>query len=277
MSTLAITGPACLVADLGSQNPFDPQKLRAARWNGVACEGVILRATRSTGEIDQQFAVRYAVASRLGFLVGAYDFNTGEAAAVQAARFLKATAGRPGLARVLDFERNPSGAQMTLAMAIEWLDRVDQATGFRAWLYSGDQIKSLVTKATAAQRDFLGQHLFWGCEYGPTFKLFDDNGKRLPWTNAALWQFTGDGVGPEPRTLDGLEEGADLSIFNGTRADLEKIWSGAPVVTQARWPAASAVPPLPAVTAAAAPEATAPAPKPAARAFDWFFDLFGPA
>lgn len=221
----------CFVADLGSQNPANFTKLAGASWNGIKCEGAILRATRSNGEIDVAYAPRLeqVIAARL--LPGAYAFNTGEAPAVQAARFAKATSPDiPSLARFLDFERNPSGPQLSLAGVLEFLDRTDQTFGRYTGLYSGDFIKSAIVAATAAQRDFLSKHPLWGCEYGPVFKDVDVKGKPLPWLAPFLWQDTGDGIGPQPHTLDGLEQGADLSIFKGTRDELAKVWAGMPIV-----------------------------------------------
>lgn len=235
--------PMCFIADLGSQNPIDFQKLAAATSNGAKCEAVILRATRSNRQLDEQFASRFDAAQQAGFLAGAYAFNTSEPAKVQVDRFLQATKGCGAIFRALDFEQDV----MSLADAIAFLDQVGQATGNRPWLYSGSRIKSLIVKATDTQRDFLAQHGLWGCEYGPQWKNLDDNKKPLPWSTATVWQYTGDGVhGPAhlPTTLNGLEKGADLSIFQGTRDDLAKIWAGAPIV-----------PPAAAIAAAQAPAA----------------------
>jgi GH25 family lysozyme M1 (1,4-beta-N-acetylmuramidase) len=226
----------CFIADLGSQNSVDFEQLTTATSNGAKCEGVILRATRSNCKVDTAFASRFAAAAKAGFLVGAYAFNTGETAAVQANRFLQVTGKSGAIFRALDFEKNPSGGQMSLAAAIEFLDRVGQATGYQPWLYSGDRIKSLIVSATDAQRDSLAQHGLWGCEYGPQWKNVDAKGKTLPWPTATIWQYTGDGIpGPRslPTTMSGLQPGADLSIFNGTRQDLAKIWTGATVAPAA--------------------------------------------
>jgi GH25 family lysozyme M1 (1,4-beta-N-acetylmuramidase) len=219
----------CFVADLGSQNPVDFGKLKNASYNAIKCEGVILRATRSNCLPDTLFASRATAAEKLGFLVGAYAFNTGETAAAQAARFLTVTKAFDPILRALDFETNTSGRQMSLAACVEFLDRVSQATGRQTWLYSGDRIKSLIVTATEAQRQALSEALFWGCEYGPAFKDLDDDGHPLPWDAPTLWQDSGDGIGPQPHTLAGLEAGADLSIFKGTRAQLAAIWPGASV------------------------------------------------
>jgi len=216
----------CFVADLGSQNQIDFTKLAATSWNGIKCEGVILRATRSNCLPDPLFAARADAGGKAGFLVGAYAFNTGETAQIQADRFLAVTKPFGGILRALDYETNPGGRQMSLTSCVEFLDRVAQATGHRCWLYSGDRIKSLIVTATEAQRQEISLSLYWGCEYGPVFKDVDDNGHPLPWDAPTLWQDTGDGLGPQPHTLAGLEQGADLSIFKGTRDQLATVWAG---------------------------------------------------
>lgn len=221
----------CFIADMGSQNPVNFTKLAAAEWNGAKCVAVILRATRSNGQIDPLYAQRLTAVIAAGFLPGAYGFNTGETAAIQADRLIKTTSPDVvNLFRALDLERNPSGGQMTLAMVVEYLDRVDQKFGRYTGLYSGDRIKSLIVKATSSQRDFLAAHPLWGCEYGERWKNVDVNGHQLPWLNGpTIWQRTGDGVGPEPHTFDGLQAGADLSTFEGTREELASVWAGLPL------------------------------------------------
>jgi lysozyme len=221
----------CFVADLGSQNPVDFNRLKAAAYNGVPCVGVILRATRSNCMVDSAFAARATAAGQAGLEVGAYAFCTGESAERQATRFINAAVSRDfsgALLRALDFEPNPSGSQMSFDTALEFLDRVDQKFGRATWLYSGSRIKALITQATDAQREFLEKHPLWGCEYGPRWRNIDVNGHALPWEHGCtLWQFTDGRVGPLPHTFDGLEPHADISLFQGTREQLVAQWSGA--------------------------------------------------
>ena len=113
---------------------------------------------------------------------------------------------------------------MTLPMALEFMAGVDQATGRSCGIYAGNRIKETIIHATPAQRDFLAAHAFWGCEYGATFVMKDVNGQPLPWDVPFLWQFTGDGNGPLPHTLDGLEQGCDLSIFRASPDQLRAAW-----------------------------------------------------
>jgi len=250
--------PFCFIADLGSQNPIDFQKLAAATSSGSKCVAVVLRATRSNSELDKLFPARFDAAGQAGFLVGAYAFNTAEPAKAQADRFLQATKNCGAIFRCLDFEtimidqKTPSPHQMPLANAIAFLDQVDQATGHRTWIYGGERIKSQIVSATSAQRDFLAQRGLWGCEYEVLqWNDVDQNKKPLPWPNVTLWQYTADGrTTPTglPTTLSGLQNGADLSIFRGTRDDLAKIWAGAPIAPPAV-AVAAVQPPAPGPTA----------------------------
>ena len=213
-----------LIADMGSQNTVDMTKLA-----GSGCFGVIHRATRSNQETDPLYQSRRAAAKALKLHWSGYAFNTGETASIQVTRFVNFAAFSADEGAWLDLERNPGGAQMTLASTIAFLDGVDQKLGRYCGLYSGDVIKSLAARATDEQRDFLAAHPFWLCEYGPVAKMVDVNGHPLPWVKPQFWQFSSDGVGPEPHTLPGLENGADLSSFDGTADELADIWAGAPI------------------------------------------------
>lgn len=259
----------CFVADMAHLNPVDFKKLRAASWNGIKCEAVIHKASQGAHFIDANFLSRRGEALAEGFLVGRYHFNTGELVADQVKNFLTFKPfDREAL--FLDFEDNKL-SQMSLAQAVEFLDRVDQTVGRRCGIYSGNRIKQTVVHATEVQREFLGQRPLWGCQYGPQWKNFDVNGRALPWPAPMLWQFSGDGVGPEPHTLDGLERGADLSIYNCTRAELEKVWAGAPIASAPTVVAQAA--PIPPVAKNIAKNIPQNIPPTASR--PWWLRLFG--
>lgn len=126
----------------------------------------------------------------------------------------------------LDFEDNRA-SNMTLAQAVEFLDRGDQKLGRPLWLYGGNRIKETIIHATQATRDFLAKHPLWGCQYGPIFKLFDANQKALPWLRVSLHQFTGDGVGPVPHSVPGIVgSGIDINSYAGSDDDLCREWIG---------------------------------------------------
>lgn len=219
-----------LVADMNHQNPVNFAKL-----GKTGCVGVIHKASQGIGftDCEYQHGVRRASAQENNLEWGAYEFNTGEEVKAQVTKFYAIARPDARTSLWLDLERNAaSTGNMTLGQALEWMDRVDQLLGRRCGMYSGDVIKRLipgdpkrgVAGATDVQRDFLALHPLWGCEYGPRWKNWDDAGHELPWKEFMLWQFTGDKVGPEPHTLDGLEDGADLSMFKGTPAELRTAW-----------------------------------------------------
>src|ERR1700721_2022411 len=104
----------CFVADMGGQNPVNFAKLAAASWNGIRCNGVIHRATRSNASTDPAYAGRKELAEAAGLLWGAYAFNTGESAATQASRLLSVAKPDATTSRGLDLETNPRGAQLSL-------------------------------------------------------------------------------------------------------------------------------------------------------------------
>lgn len=221
----------CFVADVAHFNAVDFGKLAAASWNGIKCPGFIHKAHQGAhAPPDPEYAKRRPLALAHGFLWGAYAFNTGEDVADQVAAFLKAAAPDAATFMALDFEDNRA-SEMTLAQAVEFLDRTEQAIARHCRMYSGNRLKELIVRATTAERDFLAADptRLWGCEYGTAFKDVDAAGHELPWPAPFLWQDTGDGIGPQPHTLDGLQRGADLSIFKGTRDELAAAWAGTPL------------------------------------------------
>lgn len=225
MTSLSIPDPtkACFVADFYHLNPVDFSKLKAANWNGVKCAGVILKCTQGAGDVDPLFASRVMAARAIGLPVAAYHFGTADNIAAQIDNFMSHAKPDANMGLWLDYEDYPQ-SQMTLPNAIGFMTGVDAATGRTCGMYSADTIKSSITKATADQRAFLAAHAFWLAEYGAVPVMKDVNGKPLPWDVPFLWQFSGDSSGTEPHTLDGLEQGADLSLFNGSPAQLAAAW-----------------------------------------------------
>lgn len=212
----------CLVADFYHGNPVDLAKLAKSTWNGIACPGVIMKCTQGTSYVDSAYKARTTQAASLGLQVAAYHFGTAVDAAAQVKYFLTHAQPTATTGLWLDYEDNPS--QMSLSQAIEFMDGVDQATGRTCGVYSGNTLKQAIVHATSSQRDFLAAHAYWLADYALTPVMVDVNRKPLPWDMPFLHQFTGDKSGPEPHTLDGLQNGADLSIFRGSAEQLVAAW-----------------------------------------------------
>jgi GH25 family lysozyme M1 (1,4-beta-N-acetylmuramidase) len=224
MTQIAFTDPAqvCLVADFYHGNPVDFTKLKAAAWNGIGCPAVIMKCTQGAGYVDPLYKQRASMAGSAGFLVAAYHFGTAEPVSSQVNNFMTHAAPTETTGVWLDYEDNAS--QMTLDMVIAFMTGVDAATGRTCGVYSGNTLKQAITKATAAQRDFLAAHAFWLADYALTPVMVDVDRKPLPWDVPFLHQFTGDAAGPLPHSLDGLQNGADLSIFRGSAEQLAAAW-----------------------------------------------------
>jgi len=226
-----------VVADMNHANPVDFGRIAQ---NGIV--GVIHKAVQGVGFSDPAYASRRQQAAAANLCWAAYAFNTGDVVSAQVAHFLAVAQPDNATGMWLDFEDN-TASEMSLAQAQDFLDRVDQAIGRACGIYSGNRIKQLIVGANSATRDFFAQHPLWLCEYGPVARMVDVNRQPLPWSNWFIWQYTGDGVGPEPQTVPGLQKGADLSTFNGTPDQLRAAW------------------PLPSLSAAPTPIAT-PQPAP---------------
>lgn len=157
-------------------------------------------------------------------LWGAYDFNTGDPVKDQVSNFLAIAQLQDGDLGCLDFEDN-AHSPMSLEQGIEWLQRFSDATGQLAKIYSGNRIKQLITKATSAQRDFLGMHDFWLCQYGRNAVLLDVNHHPLPWAKYWAWQRDADNLGPDTHGVPGISPtGIDQDVFDGTPEELMASW-----------------------------------------------------
>lgn len=208
------------------------EDLAAVQAFGI--RGVFLKATQGVLSHDPAYAARRRAVDDAGLMPGAYDFNTGDPVRQQVDCFFAVAepdiGPRGRVACCLDFEDNRA-SEMTLGQLCDYLELADARLGRRFWIYSGDRLKSLIVHASADQRAFLAQHILWGCEYGPRFRLVDDSGHGLPWSaESILWQFTGDGAGPGPHAIPGIATaGIDVSTWTGDLAQLAAAWSGAPL------------------------------------------------
>ena len=120
-----------------------------------------------------------------------------------------------------DFEDN-SASQMTGDQAHEFLDRVSQKLGRACGIYGGNRIREQIDPQAAKWIDMAARAPLWQCRYISVQPDDNDELFRLiqpipPWTKNTIIQYTGDGVGPIPHTVQGLENGADLNVFIGTR------------------------------------------------------------
>lgn len=199
-----------VVTDLSHWNgAVDFAKVKAA---GI--QGVINKASQGTSFVDKTYAKRRKYALANGLLFGAYHFATNDDVKKQVAHFLKTAAPDANTLLAIDWE--PNGKKtMSLEQAKEFCRLVYEATGQRPVLYSGNLIKEVLN---TRPDPYLSQHRLWLAQYGPKAKL--PPGFKSYW----LWQYTGDGIGPEPHSLPGVtSKVCDLNVFGG--GDLAAEWA----------------------------------------------------
>jgi len=219
-----------VVADMAHFNPVDFQKIAAA---GI--RGVIHKATQGVGMADGQYAPRRERAVAAGLKWGAYSFATGDDARAHAKHFLEVAQPDAGTLLCLDYEDNPH-SPMSAQAAWDFMRAVEDATGRLCWIYGGNRIAEEISplcRANAAAADYFKARPLWLCQYKTRLPAgIDLAGLKkhirvpAPWDDFTLLQYTGDGVGPLPHSVDGLEPGADLNAFAGTDDELAAVWPG---------------------------------------------------
>lgn len=205
--------PLNAVVDLSHHNGV--VDLQAAAADGIV--GVIHKATQGTGYEDPLFAENRGKARAAGLHWGAYHFGTGGDGAAQAEHFLSVVQPGPDVLLALDFESNPQGESMTLEEARAFVTRVRAMTGRWPGFYSGAYIKELLGGQVDA---VFANCWFWLSQYGPTPVV------PPTWKYWTLWQYTDGGMGSPPHEVQGIGR-CDRDVFNGTRAQLERLWASA--------------------------------------------------
>lgn len=199
-----------VIIDLSHQNGV----VDFSKLNAGGIRGVIHKATQGTSFVDRAYSTNKAKALGQGLLWGAYHFGTGGDGVVQAEHFLNTVNPAPHELLVLDFERDPHGAGMSLDEARAFTTHVHARTGRWPGLYSGEYIKELL----GAKKDpILANCWFWLAQYGPTAVI------PANWATWTLWQYTDGAKGSEPHEVPGVGR-CDRDKFNGDEAMLHRLW-----------------------------------------------------
>ena len=179
--------------------------------------GVINKATEGLSYVDPTFASRRPQVKAAGLLYGAYHFLRPVSIPAQVKHFIDTVQLFDDLLLALDHE-DPN---VSLADAKLFLKLLEEHTGRVPVLYSGFLIKE---QLKSVDKD-LARIRFWLSHYSSTPKW------PSTWPEPWLWQFTGDGTGPLPHAITGIDgTGIDINSFNGTPEQLAASWTGAGVV-----------------------------------------------
>jgi len=179
--------------------------------------GVIHKATQGNTITDKTYAARREQALDAGMLWGAYHYIGPSDMEAQAARFIDLAQPTDATLVAVDHEDR----SVPLAKLVAFIEAVKAEIGRYPVVYSGFLIKEQVAKATTLQRAVLAQCELWLSQYG--------SAPRWPglWKAPFLWQFTGDGEGPSPHTVDGMGKVVDISSFAGSDTELADQWVAA--------------------------------------------------
>lgn len=214
--------------DCNHNNALDFEKIKTWAW------GAVFKATQGVGFTDRAFAPRRAAAEDRGILVAAYDFATGDNVAANVAKFFSVVNPGPQTGMVLDYEDN-AASPMSGDQVHEFLDRVHQKLGRACHsIYGGNRIREHINPQDKKWIDMAAIVPLWLCQYkniqaGSIAQLNAHISVPGPWKKWTYLQYAADGAGPLPHAMPGVENKADLNIFDGTREQFAAIWAGLPL------------------------------------------------
>lgn len=204
--------PIARVVDISHYNVVEDLE-QAAKF-GIW--GVIHKATEGVSVVDKKLEARRFLTQRAGLLWGTYHFIRAGNIASQVTNYLRVAKVGPSDLMALDWEDN----KVSAAAAKDWLTRVADKIGRKPVVYSGNTAKELLRGVDP----FFGSHRLWLAQYSASPSI------QKSWKEFWLWQFTGDGNGPQPHHVPGIaipgNPGMDINHYGGTKAQFTKEWAG---------------------------------------------------
>lgn len=211
--------------DMNHNNPVDFAKVATWAWGGV------FKANQGLGFTDGAFHARRLAAEAAGIMAAAYSFATDDPVAANVARFYAIVNPGAKTGMNLDFEDLVRNG-MSGPHALEFLDRSNQKLGRATGLYGGNRIVEHIDHQDPKWIDMAAVTPLWLCQYkSVAADNIADLNKHIvvpkPWKAWTYLQYAADGAGPLPHVMPGLENKADLNVFDGTREQFNAIWPGA--------------------------------------------------
>jgi lysozyme len=182
--------------------------------------GVIHKATEGAAIVDPAYAQRRKMAAAAGLLWGAYHFIRPANIKHQAMRFMDEARPDAQTLMALDHE----DLDVSLGAARQFIETAESELGRKLVLYSGFLIKEQIVKATADDIAFFAGRRLWLCQYTAPG---EPPSWPKSWSKPWLWQYTGDGAGPTPHAVPGLQDKMDINAFDGGDDELAEEWPGA--------------------------------------------------
>jgi GH25 family lysozyme M1 (1,4-beta-N-acetylmuramidase) len=183
--------------------------------------GVIHKATTGATGHDGAYAGRRPAALAAGLLWGAYHWGTAADVDDQVDNFLHIAQPDSNTLVALDFEATP-GNQMTLAMAKDFLTKIEQKLGRKAVLYGGGLLKASLGQTVD---QFFGSHRLWLAHYNSNPVC------PASWNKYWLWQYTDNknDLHLQPSSTPGIPGNSagdlDCDSYDGTQQLLKNEWA----------------------------------------------------
>jgi len=191
----------------------------SARVDGVA--GVIYKATQGTAMRDMTYADNRSAARAAGLMWGAYHFGTVGDGVAQADFFLNTVKPDDDTLLALDLEdyvvkKGAPPRLMPREEAERFVARIAEQTGRFPGVYTRRNLADDALGITPASE--LAHCWLWLAAYSSKPKL------PAAWADWALWQYTGDDLGPlQPHAVSGAGV-CDRDTFNGELPALQALW-----------------------------------------------------
>ncbi len=181
--------------------------------------GVIHKSSEGIGIVDHPYSARRPLAKEAGLLWGAYHFIRPGDMISQAEFFLIAAQPDDHTLVSLDFEVD----NVSVDECKQFAEHCELRIGRKIVLYTGHTIKEDLGNKIDA---WWGARRLWLAQY--TTKPVVQKSWKKYW----LWQYTGDGLGPTPHNIRGIQidGGLDISHYDGTDEQLIKEWNIDPKV-----------------------------------------------
>lgn len=217
-----------------------------AQAKAAGLVGVIYKCTEGTSYVDPTYNKLRQMAYDAGLKWGAYHFGHSGQVAAQADWFIKNATLKAQDLFALDYEK--SDTVMSAGDAKQWLTQTESKLNRQnhGLIYGSDLIKETISSDPDG---FWAAHRLWLAQYSST--------PTIPkvWKNYWLWQYSGDGQGPTPHGIAGIQgQRLDCNTYDGTADQLAAEWaSGSAVAPPAPIPPAPSPAPSELVVTITAP------------------------
>ncbi|MCC6780461.1 MAG: glycoside hydrolase family 25 protein [Hyphomicrobiales bacterium] len=202
------------VVDISHYDRVAANGFQQARAFGIL--GCIHEASEGASVVDTPYAQRRPLAKDAGLLWGAYHFIRPVDVSAQVELFLRVAQPDDQTLLALDYEVDA----VSLDQAREFIEQVERKVGCSVVVYSGSTIKE---KLGDRVDPWWGARRLWLAQYSSHPVV------QRSWSNYWLWQYTGDGAGPPPHQVPGIEidGGLDINHWDGSDDELRMQWTGA--------------------------------------------------